>query len=151
MGRLVKKQRGIVSPEQYEELKGIILEARSEWNNGYDMSYFPDEGEDRTELRKQLEFIAKKEDIEVRFSSKRDGSIGMIFGEVQRQNLKVPYESSERKILAALSEEEPRAKKEILEETGVAPSTWNVCSRKLRKQHKIMKIGTGAKAKYVLA
>jgi hypothetical protein len=155
MGKLraEPKVKPFLSEEQYQHYFNKLKEAQnaSNENNVY---WDLDKNENPNHARKAFLHVAEKENIPVRIRRER-GSKSLAFSfksEGRPTGTRMSSDESRMLILKALGDaKKPMQKSEIIDVTGISPSTWNVRIRELMRDKKVSREGERRDTKYTLA
>ena len=158
--RTEPKFRPPVTDEEYKQYKSLLQQAR-EHSTENQVFLDLEKNEKPGRVRKALSYVAEQESIPVNLRySRKDRCFRVTFPGAKRKagpvagkpgagKTRMSAEESRGRILEALERaDEPLGKSDILEKTGIAPSSWNVRIKELQKKKKIEKIGTGRETKY---
>lgn len=151
--RLEPKHRPPIDDEEYEELKSLLQEARSSADQ-HKVFLDLEKNEKPGRLRKGLNYVVEKEGIAAKFRySRKSHSMQVLFREAGRSRpgtgTRMSAEEAKEKIIATLkSAGDAISKSEIVEQSGISPSSWNLRIKELLKGKAVSKEGKGRETKY---
>ena len=145
MGRLrtEPKHRSFIDTEQYEEYLATLREAQNAADEHY-VYWDLDDKEKAAQVKKAFNFVAKKEGIEVMVRQMR-GSRTLAFQFKKNKgggSSRMSADESRRRILKCLrSSDTPLKKNQIIKDTGISPSTWNIRIKELLENGEVKRKG----------
>ena len=155
MGRLRKepKRKPFLSEDEYREYYGVLTDAKNAATDNH--VYFDlEESENANKVRKAFLHVAEKEAIPVVIRRERGSqSLSFAFKESGKTTpSRMSAQECQNRILNALSSsEQPLQKSEIINSTGISPSTWNIRIKELMDNGKVMRKGDRRDTKYSLS
>ena len=158
MGRLriEPKKKPPVNREEYSLYRRLLAEARgvSDGNNIY---YDLEKGEKPRKVRGAILYVAALEgiDVVVRVNRKQNnlsldfrGTTGKADGPPASAERIPPAKARDRIVKALKGSKRPRSKGEILAESRVSPTIWNLRVNELLHEGKICRHGRGPNTSY---
>ena len=150
--RAEPKVKPFLSKEEYNEYYTILKDAQKAANENH--VYWDMEGsENANHIRKAFLLIASKEGIPVTIRRER-GSQSLAFsfkGAGKTTPTRMSASESQKRIINILStESRPLQKAEIINATGISPSTWNIRIKELMAAGKVVRRGDRRDTKYCL-
>ncbi len=154
MGRLrlepIKKKA--MNEARYEELLDVLRKAQ---NVASDHQVFYDLGSDEksAKVRKEFLHVAQQEGVDVRIRQvRKTHSLSFLFGGAKKERTRMSAEEAKKRILTALvAAEKPLRKSEIVNNSGVSASTWNLRISELLSDGSVKREGDRRDSVYVLA
>lgn len=156
--RIEPKIKPPVTKEEYEYYKKVLAEARSA-SDANNVFYDLDEGESPRKVRRGLQFVAEAEGLGVSIrSNRKDSNLSLRFPNESRspgsrapQGGRIPASESRERILGALRSSKMALKKaEIVSESGVSPSSWNLRIKELLDEKLVQRHGSGRETTYTV-
>jgi hypothetical protein len=148
---LKKEFRAPVSDSEYRDLKQLLQKA-SKKAVRHHVFWDIEEGEKKAEVKKKLLYVAEREKIPVNIQSvRKENSLRLAFPAANRasKSKRLSAEKARNEILEVLKRSpRPLSRREILNSTGVNPSSWNLRVLELLGKGKVRKVGTGRNTKY---
>ncbi len=150
--RYEAKVRSLLNEKEYSQYLNILDEARSAAEDNH-VFWDLDEGENVTQARKNFLLIASKEGITVSIRRERGSkSLAFRFKQEQAAPMRMTANECQQRIMKALTQaSHPLQKAEIINTTGISPSTWNIRIKELMKEGKVVRKGVRRDTKYCLA
>lgn len=151
--RLEPKHKAPIGEKEYEELKGLLQEARSKADE-HKVFLDLEKNEKPGPLRKGLTYVAEKEGIAVGLRySKKSQSMQLLFREAAKSGsgagVRISAEEAKERIVGTLkSAGKALSKSEIVEKAGISPSSWNLRIKELLQSKLVSKEGKGRETKY---
>ena len=151
--RVEPKKKPLVSDREYREFASVLHKARTaadEHHVFYDM----EAGENANLVRKAFVHIATSEGIPVtirRVRGKRSLSFNFRNGNKGRSTRMSATESRKLIINALSGSDSALQKSQILQLTGISPSSWNVRIRELVQEGKVIRHGDRRDTRYSLS
>lgn len=143
MGKLrtEPKQKSFLSQEEYKSVVAILREAQRAALE-YHVFWELDPEEKAAQVKKKFNFVARKEGIDVTIRQVRGTrSLSFKFSKA-RGNSRMSAEESQARILKCLKNAgQPMKKNEIIRDTGISASTWNIRIKELLKSNKVIRHG----------
>jgi hypothetical protein len=155
MGRLrtEPKYRSFIQQEQYDEFLETLREAQGasdEHNVYFDLE--PDEK--AAQVKKAFNYVARKEGIDVTVRQVR-GSRTLVFQFKRNKSGasgRMSADESRRRILKCLKNAtKPLKKNQIIKETGISASTWNIRIKELLEDGDVTREGDRRDTTYTIA
>lgn len=154
MGRLrLESRKSFVSldPATYSSIYKD-LKAAFERSDRHRIYYDLDEGEAVNFMKTAFQTVAASEGIPVQVKRVRGKKSLLLVFDEQIDGHRLSAAESKRRILRCLSDApSPLKKKEILRETGISPSTWNIRIRELVEKGAVVRQGNRRDTTYTLA
>jgi len=156
--RIEPKSKPPVTREEYGVYRKLLTEARNA-SNGNNVFYDLDKGEKPRKVRAAILYVASAEGIDVRVRVHRKQScLSLAFpGSSSRSELPPssrtripPAQARERIVRALKGRGSPTSKAEILAESKVSPTVWNLRVNELLDSGKIRRHGRGPNTSYSL-
>jgi len=152
MGKLrtEPKQKSFLTQDEYKSLLSALKEAQkasSEHHVFWDM----EKDEKPAQIKKSFNYVARKEGMDVTVRQVRGTrSLAFKFSK-SRGNSRMSAEESQARILKCLkNSDKPLKKNEIIKETGISASTWNIRIKELLKNKKVARHGERRDTTYTL-
>lgn len=141
-----------LDPERYKELAELLQEAQ---DNSHDNNVFYDleDNETSAQVKKDLSHVAEKEGIGLKIRHPRKSrSLQLLFNETAaKAKQRLSADDAKELILGVLSRAtEPLKKSQILAETGVSTSSWNMRIRELIEDNRVSRQGNRRDTVYTL-
>ena len=150
--RLESKHKPLVDGQRYKNLAAVLKEAQSAAKDNQ-VYWDLDKGEKPRKVRDEFLFVAAEEGISVNIRQIRKSN-SLIFkfeGNIKDKN-RMSAEESRNRIIASLEKaNRPLRKAEIVELSGISPSTWNLRIKELLRQGKVKREGERRESVYALA
>ena len=130
MGKLrtEPKHRGFLPPDEFDAYSTVIQEAHKASENNH-VFWDMDENEKPSHSKKAFLYVARKMGIDLSIRQVR-GSKSLAFSFKKGKRLsgtRISASECRSRILRCLEcAEQPLKKNQILKETGISPSTWNI-------------------------
>jgi len=155
MGKLrtEPKVKPFLSEAEYHHFLSILKKAKDaagEHNVFYDL----EPSEKPNKVRKAFAYVAEKEDIQVDIRRQRGKqSLTLNFKDKNKNAAtRMSAEECRRRIISVLGKSKrPMQKAEIIRDTGISPSTWNLRVKELITEGKVKRTGERRDTKYSLA
>ncbi|CAM2007254.1 hypothetical protein [Acanthopleuribacter pedis] len=156
--RLEPKVKPLVTGEEYENLLSTLRDAQADAGDNY--IYFDlEENEKAKDVKKAFLFVAEKEGISVVIRQQR-GVNSLVFSFKDDQGAggtsggsgRMSAEEARDRILSALKNAKGSLQKsEILKDTGVSSSTWNIRIKELIDSGEVKRDGERRDTRYTYA
>jgi Fic family protein len=145
MGKLrtVPKYQSFLSQEEYDAYLKVLQDAQKAAESNH-VFYDLEEDEKPSKVKKALNYVARKLNLEVTIRQVRGSrSLALTFrkGRAPSQGRMSAEESRNRILKCLRSHGGPMKKNEILRQTGVSPSTWNIRIKELIAEGLIVRHG----------
>lgn len=143
MGKLrtEPKQKSFLTQDEYKNLLNTLKEAQKasfEHHVFFDL----EPNEKPAQVKKTFNHVARKEGIDVTVRQVRGTRTLAFKFSKARANSRMSAEESQARILKCLkSSKVPLKKNEIIKETGISASTWNIRIKELLKSKKVKRHG----------
>ncbi|MDJ0838675.1 MAG: winged helix-turn-helix domain-containing protein [Acidobacteriota bacterium] len=154
--RLEPKQKDSLSKEEYDHYLGILRDALQVADEN--MVYWDlDADEKPAAVRKAFVYVAEKSKIDVTVRRVRGKqSLSLQFnkksGSASNRPIRISAEQSRQRIIDCLQKAgKPLKKNEVIQETGVSPSTWNIRIKDLTSEGVVIREGKQRNITYRLA
>lgn len=148
--RLEPKVKPLLNAEEYEQYNSVLQEALSASSANH-VYWDLESGEKPQAVRKAFLYVAEKEGIGLQVRTKRDSnSLTLKFsGSASRPALRMSASEAEERILGTLRKaRSPLSKSEIVQATGISPSTWNIRIKELLEKGSVVRHGKGRDTQY---
>ncbi len=154
MGRLrtEPKVRPFLSDAEYSSYLGILNDAKKASGDNH-VYWDLDNSENANHIRKAFIHIAEKENIPVVIRRERGKrSLSFSFKEGTKPvSARMSAAECQSRIMSALRQaKRPLQKAEIINATGISPSTWNIRIKELMGEGKVLRQGDRRDTKYRL-
>ena len=155
MGKLRKepKVKPLLSDDAYRDVLNILKDAMGAAKDNY-IYYDLEPSEKPSKVRKAFLYVAEKENLPVAIRRERgSNSLCLSFKDPAKAlPARMSAEESRQRILKALSTANgPLQKSEIINTTGISPSTWNIRIKELMDKGRVVRTGDRRDTKYSLA
>ena len=148
--RVVPKTKAM-DPDEYKTLHAILHEAK-QMAHEHKVFYDLDENEDRVKARRDLLYVAEKENMNVIVRRIRDSNALEIIFNVGRRGNRISAEQYRSRVLDVLKKtERPLKKREILSQAGLAVASWNIRIKELLAEGAVIREGKKGEAAYLAA
>lgn len=151
--RLKPKREPFLPEADYAKFATVLREAQKAAQEHH-VYYDVDKGENPNKVRKAFVHIATKENIPVTIRRER-GSQSLVFlfkDPSKNHNSRMSANECRRRILKALSSSKKALQKsEIIDITGISPSTWNIRIRELMQEGKVVRHGERRDTRYSIS
>jgi len=152
MGKLraEPRKRRLLSKSEYETILSVLNNARKAAKDHY-VFWDLDEGEKLNAVKKSFLYVADKEGIDLSIRHVR-GTNSLVFGfKKVGGSGRMSANESRRRILECLKQAEgPLKKSQIIKETGISASTWNIRIKELLKSGDVQRHGDRRDTTYTL-
>jgi hypothetical protein len=148
--RFEPKVKPLVDDDTYQIYKENLLKAQSGSIKNH-VFWDLDKGENPTKARKIFLYVAQKEGIVLNVRADRKAHC-LRFGFSQGKPVsgRMTADDSKNRILKALNAaNHPLKKAEIVKESGISTSTWNLRIKELLASNKVKREGSGRDTKYL--
>ena len=154
MGRLrtEPKARRLLSDDEYSSFLEILERARH-ISRDHHIYWDLEDNENPNRIRKAFMHIAEREGIPVFVRREREtNSLSIRFRETSRPTTsRMSAAECQKRIMNALQKaKRPLQKGEIIRATGISPSTWNIRSKELMLEGKVIRQGERRDTRYHL-
>jgi hypothetical protein len=147
--RLEPKVKPLLNEEEYRYYKKALLEARTAAvKNNVFWDLEPDESIDRT--RRYFRHVAEREGIALNLRGKRKEHC-IVLSFPQKAPRKSAEESRKRIVERLKRSGKPLKKSEILQDTDISTSAWNLRIKELIEAGQVKKEGSRRQTRYSLA
>lgn len=154
MGKLRKepKQKNLLTKAEFDQLLSILQEAKKSSEDNY-LFYDLEDNEKPAKLKKAFNYVARKAGIDVTVRQVRGKrSLSFNFRKGRSGAPRMSAEESRTRILNCLKDaKSPLKKRQIIHETGVSPSTWNIRIKELLDNGKVTRHGNRRDTTYTIA
>ncbi|CAM2065925.1 hypothetical protein SCOR_11135 [Sulfidibacter corallicola] len=155
MGKLrtEPKHKSFLKQEEYDDYLGILQEAQraAEDNNVY---WDLEKNEKASQVKKAFLYVSRKENIDVTIRQVR-GANSLAFhfkkGKAQGGTRMSAKESRARILKCLKSAGVPLKKNQIIRDTGISASTWNIRIKELLKSKEVKRQGDRRDTTYTVA
>ncbi len=139
--RTEPKHKSFLTQEQTEKLLSDLLAAQKASDDNH-VFWDLDEGEKPAFYKKAFSYVARRASIDVKIRQIR-GKNSLAFNfKKPRSGTRMSAEESRKRILSCLqTSEQPLKKNQIIKETGVSPSTWNLRINELLDSGSVVRHG----------
>ena len=145
MGKLrtEPKQKSFLTQQEYDELLSVLVDAQKACEENH-IFYDLDENEKPSQVKKAFMYVARKGGIDLAIRQIR-GARSLVF-RFKKNRAPAPTRMSANecrsRILKCLQNSKvPLKKNQIIKETGVSPSTWNIRIKELLKEGLVARHG----------
>ena len=156
MGKLrtEPKQKSFLTQEEYDHLLSVLKDAQTASQDNH-VFWDLDEGEKTAHFKKSFAFVARKADMEVTIRQVRGArSLSFHFkkGKAVGGNARMSAEECRARISKCLQTAgHPLKKNQIIKDTGISSSTWNIRIKELLKAGIVKRHGDRRDTTYTLA
>ena len=145
MGRLrtEPKQRNFLTQEEFSELLSVLREAQKASDENH-VFFDLDENEKPSQMKKAFIFVARKEGVDVtvrQLRGKRSLAFQFKKGRGGGSTRMSAAESRSRILKCLQTSGSPLKKNQIIKETGISASTWNIRIKELLKDQVVKRHG----------
>lgn len=156
MGKLrtEPKHKSFLTQEQFEEYAHILKEAQNAADDNH-VFWDLEPGEKASKIRKAFVYVAEKQGINVTIRQVRGkDSLAFYFrkgGAAAPGAGRMSAQESKNRILKCLkSARKPLKKNQIIKETGISPSTWNIRIKELLEDNEVARQGNRRDTTYTI-
>lgn len=148
--RTVPKKKPLLTDDQYDHYLGVLREART-FAKDHELFFDLEEGESPNKVKKAMKYVAESEDMDVTIRHIRGENTLKLRFKSSKSTPRISAEAARERILNALKESDrPLSKNDVLEKTGISPSTWNLRIRELVDEGGVIRTGERRDAVYQL-
>jgi hypothetical protein len=140
----------LVSPEEHKEIAAQLKEAQEKADK-HNVFYDVERNQDKASVRKKLLYVAEREDLPLRIRSERKiNSLRLTF-DTAPQTKRMTAPKARSLILKTLrAAKKPLSRQDIIKQTGITGSSWNLRIKELTEEGMIKRIGRRKQTQYRL-
>ena len=150
--RTEPKHKSFLTQEEYDEIHAVLKEAQRLCEDNH-VFWDMESNEKASQVKKAFIFVARKADLDVTIRQVRGAnSLAFYFKKNKSAGpTRMTANESRNRILRCLENAgKPLKKNQIIKETNVSPSTWNIRIKELLKENEVTRHGDRRDTTYTL-